>query len=62
MQLWRLTDVTIYTGVVSIEEIVTTDLAAAFEFLSIDNKIFFACQRTVLLQTCHIARKFLSRH
>ena len=61
-RLWKLNEVTIYPVVISAEGIVSTDLRDIFSALNIPTIILVESQKAVLLQTCHIIRKFLNGH
>jgi len=61
-RLWRLNEVVIYPVVISAEGIVSTNLKDIFKALDIPRNILVASQKAVLLQTCHIIRKFLNGH
>ena len=61
-RLWKLNEVTIYPVVISAEGMVSTDLRDIFSALNIPTIILVESQKAVLLQTCHIIRKFLNGH
>ena len=61
-RLWKLNEVTIYPVVISAEGMVSTDLKDIFNALNIPIIILVESQKAVLLQICHIIRKFLNGH
>ena len=61
-RLWKLNEVTIYPVVISAEGMVSTDLKDIFNNLNIPTIILVESQKAVILQTCHIIRKFLIGH
>jgi hypothetical protein len=59
-QIWKLKSVYIYPIVMSVEGVVSKNFKNNIQKLMLNNKIFTTCQRAILLQTCHITRKFLN--
>uniref|UniRef100_A0A336M9S3 CSON013850 protein n=1 Tax=Culicoides sonorensis TaxID=179676 RepID=A0A336M9S3_CULSO len=59
-QIWHLNEVTTIPLVMSVEGVVTKNFKRNLEKLNITSNIFNAAQKAIILQTCHIVRKFLS--
>ena len=56
----KLNKVTINSIVISAEGVVSKKLSKTIEELAIPSNILRVSQKTILLQTCHIVRKFLN--
>ena len=58
--IWKLNHVSIYPLVMSTEGVVSKTFHFNIEKLQLNPNIFTIGQRAILLQTCHILRKFLN--
>ena len=57
--IWKLNNVSMHTSVISGEGVVTKNSLKYLENTGLTKHILRVRQKAVLLQTCHIARKFL---
>jgi len=56
--MWKPNNVT-YPSVVSVEGVVTKNFTKCLQNIALTNNFLRVGQKAVLLQTCHIKRKFL---
>jgi hypothetical protein len=56
---WYLNNVSVYPFVITAEGVVTRNCLKYLQIIGLTKNIFRAGQKAVLLQTCHIACKFL---
>ena len=58
--IWKLSNVTIHPIIISVEGVVSKQLTKTIEELALPSSIARIGQKAILLQTCHIVRKFLN--
>ena len=58
--IWKLSKVTIHPIIISVEGVVSKQLTKTIEELALASSIARIGQKAILLQSCHIVRKFLN--
>ena len=61
-RLWKLHSIQIFPVVISAEGVISDELVNTFKTLDFSRNMLITSQKVVLLQTCHIVRKFLNGH